>query len=104
MSKRFLAYARRRARRKRTEIVIEVDEVICATSPGNRLNCCWCSVCGGNALMVTPQQAATIARVSVRTVNRGVESGQLHFRETPAGMLWVCVNSLSKQFEKELGV
>ena len=44
--------------------------------------------------MVTPQQAAAIARVTVRAVNQRVEAGMVHFLETPDGRLWVCVNSL----------
>jgi len=45
--------------------------------------------------MVTPNQAAVIARVAVRTINRWVEAERLHFAETPEGLLLICLNSIS---------
>jgi predicted site-specific integrase-resolvase len=44
--------------------------------------------------MVTPQQASAIAGVSVRTINRWVEAGRVHFMETPDGLLLLCLDSL----------
>ena len=44
--------------------------------------------------MVTPAQAAVIARVSVRDINRRVEAGEVHFLETTQGALLVCISSL----------
>lgn len=54
--------------------------------------------------MVTPAQAAAIARSSVRAVNRGVQAGEIHFVETPEGLLLVCVNSLEASSGKNLEV
>ena len=44
--------------------------------------------------MLTPEQAAAVAGVTVRAVNRRVEDGSVHFLETADGRLLVCVNSL----------
>ena len=82
-------------KRKRTEITIEVDEVIYAAGHSNRLTRAWCSVCGTEVIMVTPQQASAIAGVSVRAINRWVEGNTIHFIETADGLLLLCVNSLS---------
>jgi len=47
--------------------------------------------------IVRPLQAAVIAGVSVRTINRWVESNRIHFMETADGLLFLCVNSLSRE-------
>jgi hypothetical protein len=79
---------------KKTEIAIETKELIRVV--GHRQPArAWCSACSSEALMVTPQQAAAIAGLSVRAVNRRVEANRVHFLETPEGLLLVCVNSLS---------
>ena len=87
-------------RKKRTEITFEVDEVIYAGGHRNPdasgLTLAWCLECRSEALMVTPQEAAAIAQVTVRAVNQRVESGTVHFLETTLGQLLVCVNSLSE--------
>ena len=80
--------------RKRTETTIEVEEVIYAVCDSNRLTRAWCPVCGIAVAMVTPQHASAIAGVSVRTINRWVESESVHFMETPTGLLLLCANSL----------
>jgi len=84
-------------KRKRTEITIEVDEVTQVTVPNNRLISVWCTACGAETTMVTPGQAARIKGVTVRRINRWVESDLVHFVETEDGFLLVCVNSLSQK-------
>ena len=79
---------------RKTEIAIEFEEMIRVVSHRQAARA-WCSVCDSEALMVTPQQAAAIAGLSVRAVNRRVEANRVHFLETPEGLLLVCVNSLS---------
>jgi predicted site-specific integrase-resolvase len=44
--------------------------------------------------MMTPEDAATIAGTCVRTVFRLIEAGTIHYVETPAGTVHVCVVSL----------
>jgi len=43
---------------------------------------------------VTADEAANLAGVTARTVYRWVEQGKVHFTETAAGKVLVCVNSL----------
>jgi len=45
--------------------------------------------------MITPEHGATIANVSARTIYRWVESGRIHFLETPVGGVLVCLDSLA---------
>jgi len=46
-------------------------------------------------------EAAVIRGVTVRTINRWVESDLVHFVETEDGLLLVCVNSLSQKVVPE---
>jgi hypothetical protein len=82
-------------RKKRTEITIEIDEVVSVKGFSNQSGRAWCRGCANEVLMVTPAQAAVIARVSVRDINRRVEAGEVHFLETRQGALLVCISSLS---------
>ena len=45
--------------------------------------------------MVTPEEAAAIAGISVRSIYARVEAHSVHFVETPDGLLLLCANSLS---------
>ena len=54
-----------------------------------------CAVCStSDAFMVTPEQAAAVAKVSVRIIFRWIESGAIHFMEELDGSLAVCLRSL----------
>jgi hypothetical protein len=44
--------------------------------------------------MLPPDHAAVLSHVPTRTIYRLVETGAIHFRETPNGSLVVCVRSL----------
>jgi len=44
--------------------------------------------------MLTPDQAATLANVSSRTIYRRVEAGEMHYLETADRHLLVCANSI----------
>jgi hypothetical protein len=81
--------------KKRTEVTIEIDEIVFAKGFSSVSGMAWCVGCANEVLMVTPAQAAVIARASVRDINRRVEAGVVHFLETPDGALLVCMNSLS---------
>jgi hypothetical protein len=83
-------------KRTRTEITIEFDELIQATGHSNGLIRELCLACGGESFLVAPQQAAVIAGVTVREINRWVESEMVHFAETSDGLLLVCQFSKRK--------
>jgi hypothetical protein len=88
---------------KRTEITIEVEEVIHAANYRHPLTHAWCPDCGDLVPMLRPEPAAGIAGKTVREVNQLVEAGCVHFLETPDGLLLVCVNSLSEPIPLPLG-
>jgi len=79
--------------KKRTEIVIEIEEITLVSCRPVSTQA-WCSACGDRVMMVTPEQAAAIAQVSLREINVWVEAAAVHFIETPNRLLLVCVNSL----------
>jgi hypothetical protein len=45
--------------------------------------------------MITPDEAALIAQMDTRTLYRQLESGLIHYNETPGGLL-VCANSVTR--------
>ena len=79
--------------RRRTETTIETHEVwVVRRRSGGPA---WCEECAGQRGMLTPEEAATLARVSPRAIYKWVEAGRLHFTETADGALLVCPASLS---------
>lgn len=54
----------------------------------------WCSACDRHVWIATPQAAATALGTTVRAVYRGLERGGVHYRETTAGEIAVCMPSL----------
>jgi hypothetical protein len=46
--------------------------------------------------MVSPDQAATIANVTSRTIYRWADAEKLHFMETAEGLLMICCTSLQE--------
>ena len=51
--------------------------------------------------MISPDAAAAIAALTVRSIYRLVESGEVHFIEEPNGVL-VCVGSLLERNVRDL--
>jgi hypothetical protein len=81
-------------KKKRTEITIEIDELMLIKSRRGGPVQSWCPACAEEVEMITPNEAARIAGVSVRAINRWIEAQMIHFAETADGQLFVCVNSL----------
>jgi hypothetical protein len=80
--------------KKRTEVTIEVDEVIIRRSKETTV--AWCGPCAENVRMLEANEAALAAGVSSRAIYREVEAGRLHFVEVEGGSILVCQNSLSR--------
>ena len=80
--------------KRRTEVTIELDEVIIRRPQAITLE--WCNTCAEQVQMLTPSGAAAASGVSIRTIYRRVEAGRLHFTELPEGLLLICVHSLSQ--------
>jgi hypothetical protein len=55
-------------RKKRTEIAIEIDEIVFVKGFSNLSGIAWCVGCANEVVMVTPHQAAVIARISIGKV------------------------------------
>lgn len=80
-------------RKRTTEIVVEIDELlVVARGAGGKRG--WCDACAAEVELLTPAVAATVARMSERAVFRLIETGRLHFNETTAGRLFICLASL----------
>jgi hypothetical protein len=79
--------------KKRIEITVEKRRlIVLRRARASGLD--WCADCGEQVAMLTPDQAATIANVSSRTIYRRVEAGEMHYTETAEGFLLVCPNSI----------
>jgi hypothetical protein len=62
----------------------------------------WCAGCGNTSHMITPNLAATLSGLNLRTLFRWIESGDIHFVETPEGNVLLCLNSVkAKAFPTE---
>jgi hypothetical protein len=59
-----------------------------------------CAVCATAQPMLTPEEAARLAGLSVRAVCRLVEASRVHFAETPDGLLLVCPSALMQQAQE----
>src|SRR5262245_26545585 len=82
------------AKTRKTERAVEIHEfyVIRTASGSLPLLCAECST--GDAIMLAPEQAAALAKVSVRLIYRWVETAAVHYRDGPNGSLTVCLKSL----------
>lgn len=87
--------ARRAALKKKTRIAtrIELHEVWIITQP--QTTPVLCDLCSGQqSLMLAPQEAAVLSGVSLRTIFRWVEAGQVHYLEQADGLFLICLNSM----------
>lgn len=81
--------------RRVTEITLQTDEAFVLRRRAGSAHA-HCPGCGSVVPMFTPEEATALLRVSVRTIYREIEAGQLHFHETPEGSVLVCLDSLQK--------
>jgi hypothetical protein len=85
--------------KKRTEITIETERVTVASNRTSTI--IWCDGCAGRVTMLTVDEAAAFVGASSRAVFQRVETGEIHFAETPEGRLFICLNSLSRQTKSD---
>jgi hypothetical protein len=83
------------ATKRRTEITIEKRRVL-VTSRRQAAVFAQCPTCREQVRMLTPDEAATACGASPRRIYQQIEADQLHFTETGAGRLLICLNSLLK--------
>ncbi len=86
--------------KKRTEISIEIEEVIVVSASGKDIQRIPCPICTGE--MVTPAEAA-LTGATVRSLYARVESQAVHFLETADGSLLLCARSLISISKDERG-
>ncbi len=83
----------RMRRRRRTEILVETDQVTVIRRAG-KVTRAWCPECEAETQMITPEEAAFVAKVNTRTIYRWLEVGEIHFLETYGGLVLLCSRSL----------
>ena len=82
----------------RTEITVETERIVIIPRRSHTEAVkAWCDGCSAFVRMLTPEAAAVLVNVSTRTIYRLVEARELHFTETPEGMLLICPDSLITQ-------
>ncbi|PYT03996.1 MAG: hypothetical protein DMF60_16660 [Acidobacteria bacterium] len=80
---------------RRTEVTVETDEILIIRS-SQEIAIASCPECAEKVLMISPEQAAMVTCTNVRAIYRGLESGRVHYVETPGGSLLVCPDSILK--------
>ena len=83
-------------RTRTTEIIVERDEFYVVHHSAAPL-ALWCEACGEETQFAYPVAAALATRIPARTLFRLAEAGQLHFTETPDGLLLFCLNSIKQK-------
>ena len=87
--------------RRVTRITAETHEAVLirqstAVRESTRPDSMHCPQCQPGSPMATPDEASSLLALPVRTIYRAIEAGQVHFVETAAGFVFVCLNSLSR--------
>ena len=80
--------------KKRRETTIETHRIQIIRWRRPRLTA-WCNVCSAHIRTITPEEAAALTQVTIRTIYRRVEAGAWHFTETAEGALLICPDSLT---------
>ena len=78
---------------KTTEITVEMDEFFLIRR-SDRSTRGLCETCDAVVQMVTPAEAAGIARVNESAIHSRINSSLLHSTETLEGQVLICLNSL----------
>ena len=81
--------------RRIAEITIETEEALVIRRASGSVPAV-CAQCGHEVSMLTPEEAAILFRIAVRSIYREIEAGQIHFQETATGSVVVCLDSLRK--------
>jgi hypothetical protein len=82
-------------RKKVTVITVEQERVVEIRWRGQRRES-RCEQCDADARMLTADEAAAIAGVSLGVISGWAAAGRLHITTTSEGLLLVCLNSLGR--------
>ena len=77
---------------RRTEVTIETDEIWIIRRSASGF-AAWCPACARQTTMITPDEAALLAELDPRDVQRLVIDGRIH-NNGPAGS-FICSNSIA---------
>ena len=81
--------------KRRTEVtfekVVRTTHLLQSPSPA------FCTLCGGQAVMVAPEEAALLSGLGARVIYRAIEEDRIHFLEDASGGLVVCLGSIREQ-------
>lgn len=81
-------------KKTRIKTTVEMHEVWVITEP-QEAPTELCQICANQeATMLAPEVAAAVAGISLRSLFRLVEAGEVHYLERADGTLLVCLNSL----------
>ena len=75
------------AKEIRTECSVEIDDVFVVKRRGRSVEG-WCSDCRGQATMLTPEDAATLAGTRARSIYRLIELGEIPRKKRPEICCW----------------
>lgn len=80
------------ARRKEERIEIHERLIVRTASGSLPALCDECSV--RDAILLSPEHAATLTGIPERLIYQWVEAGAIHYKEAPNGKLTVCIKTL----------
>ena len=80
--------------RKRIELTIETEKFLSVRLSGAKRGE-FCELCESQRPLMSVPEMAELTKMSSRAIFKLIGDGQLHFRETAAGLLLVCFDSLS---------
>ena len=78
--------------KRRIEITIEIDRVMILNGRGRAEE--WCALCARSVWMISAEEAAAFAHVSLNTISRWIDLKLIHARRLPDGGWLVCLDSL----------
>jgi hypothetical protein len=82
-----------RLKKRRTEIAFELEQIMVVKRRSGAISE-FCSGCELEVVMLTPDEAGSITSTTTRALYRLVDAGIIHFTETQAGLIRVCLPSL----------
>jgi hypothetical protein len=85
-------------RKKKTTIVTIESHERTTLRHSPRSLVVWCEGCSADVSMISPNEAAVVARTDARAIFRDIEAGEIHFLEDESGTVLVCSKSLARRF------
>jgi len=84
----------------RTDITIETERTLFIVNPERIVS--WCGTCRDQVSMANVDGAAALAGISPLDILRMIEGKRLHYIETPARSLLICLESLFGNLQESL--